>query len=260
MKLGFIGTGAISDAVIRGVLTSDYAVDEIIVSRRSEHISQKLAADFDRVRVEDDNQAIIDQAEMIFLAVLPQLSKEILSGLRMPNDKKVVSLIATIPIADMKAWLHTDARFDRAIPLPPVEHHSCVTAVYPGSPDVMALFEKLGGAVAAKTIDAFDGYATGSALMGTYFTVLENAAQWMVAQGSDYADARRYLAALFAGLSENTAKSPDQGFADLYEGHITAGGLNEQVAQTFLREKGGAAIHTALDEVFARVKAASKGG
>jgi len=256
MKLGFIGTGAISDAVIRGLLTSDYRVDEIIVSRRSEHISAKLAADFDRVRVEDDNQAIIDQSDMIFLAVLPQIAGDVLSALRVPDDKQIVSLIATIPIPDLKVWLGTNAQCDRAIPLPPVEHHACVTAVYPGSPDVMALFEKLGGAVAPETIDAFDGYATGSALMATYFTVLESAAQWMVKQGSDYADARRYLAALFSGLAQNTDKSPDQSFADLYEGHVTAG-LNEQVAQTFIREKGTDALHTALDEVFARIKASA---
>ncbi|AXO13298.1 pyrroline-5-carboxylate reductase [Thalassospira indica] len=255
MKLGFIGTGAISDAVIRGLLTSDYAVDEIIVSRRSGHISAKLAADFDRVRVEDDNQAIIDQSDMIFLAVLPQIAGDVLSALRVPDDKQIVSLIATIPISDLKVWLGTNAQCDRAIPLPPVEHHACVTAVYPGSPGVMTLFEKLGGAVAAETIDAFDGYAAGSALMATYFTVLESAAQWMVKQGSDYADARRYLAALFSSLAQNTDKSPDQSFADLYAGHITAGGLNEQVAQTFIREKGADALHTALDEVFARIKA-----
>ena len=258
MKLGFIGTGAISDAVIRGLLTSDYPVTEVIVSRRSAQISETLAADFDNVRVEDGNQAIIDQADMIFLAVLPQLSEEILSKLQVPDDKKLVSLIATIPISDLKTWLKTNAQMDRAIPLPPVEHHRCVTAVYPGSSDVMALFEKLGGAVAAETIDAFDGYATGSALMATYFTVLDQSAKWMVAHGTDEGDARRYLAALFSGLAENTDKSPDQSFADLYKGQITAGGLNEQVAQTFLREKGGTAIHTALDEVFARIKAASK--
>jgi len=257
MKLGFIGTGAISDAMIRGLLTTDYPIDHVIVSRRGDRFSAKLAADFANVQIEDNNQTIIDQADMIFLAVLPQIAKDVLSSLTVPKGKKVVSLIATIPIDDLKNWLNSDAQFDRAIPLPAVEHHACVTAVYPGSDDVMALFEKLGGAVAAKTIDAFDGYATGSALMATYFTMLESSAQWMVAHGSDYADARRYLAALFGGLSENTLKSPDQSFAALVDGHSTPGGLNEQVAKTFEREQGCVAIHTALDEVFARIKAAS---
>lgn len=257
MKLGFIGTGAISDAVIRGLLTSDYPVSGVIVSRRGEQVSQKLAADFDLVRVEDDNQAIIDAADMVFLAVRPQIARDVLTGLSVPAGKKVVSLIATIPISDLQSWLGSDARFDRAIPLPAVEHHACVTAVYPGSPDVLALFEKLGGAVAAETIDAFDAYATGSALMGTYFTILETAAQWMVDQGSDYDGARRYLTSLFSGLAENTVKSADQSFAELVDGHSTPGGLNEQVAKTFRQENGCTAIRTALDGVLARVKAAS---
>ncbi|RCK49347.1 pyrroline-5-carboxylate reductase [Thalassospira profundimaris] len=260
MKLGFIGTGAISDALIRGLLSSDYTVTEIIVSHRSAAVSRKLADDFDIVRVLEDNQAIIDQSDLIFLAVLPQIARDVLEKLHVPDDKKLVSLIATIPIDDIKIWLGTDAQIDRAIPLPSVEHHACVTAVYPGSPDVIELFEKLGGAVAAKTIDAFDGYAAGSALMATYFTVLESAADWMVGQGSDDADARRYLAALFAGLAENTTRSPDQSFAQLVDGHSTPGGLNEQVARAFVRENGTSAIHAALDEVFARIKAASKSG
>lgn len=257
MKLGFIGTGVISDAVIRGLLSTDYSVSEIIVSRRGREFSQKLAAEFDRVSVEDDNQAIMDAADMVFLAVRPQIAEKVLSGLKAPGSTQIVSLIATIPIATLQGWISGGTSFDRAIPLPSVAHCNCVTAVYPGAPDVVALFDMLGGAVAADTIDAFDGYAAGSALMATYFEILENAAQWMVVQGSDYADARRYLDALFAGLADNTLKSPDQSFAALVEGHSTPGGLNEQVAQTFLHEKGGAALHSALDDVFARIKAAS---
>ncbi|RCK32283.1 hypothetical protein TH19_19510 [Thalassospira profundimaris] len=260
MKLGFIGTGAISDAMIRGLVSSDFPVSDVIVSRRGERVSSRLAADFDQVQVLDDNQAIIDQSDMIFLAVLPQIAREVLEPLHVPDGKTIVSLIATIPIDDLKSWLDTNAQTDRAIPLPSVEHHACVTAIYPGSDDVMALFGALGGAVAAKTVDAFDGYAAGSALMATYFTVLESAADWMVKQGSSDADARRYLAALFAGLAENTTKSPDQSFAQLVDGHSTPGGLNEQVAKAFVRENGTSAIHTALDEVFARIKSASKSG
>lgn len=260
MKLGFIGTGAISDAVIRGLASSAYPVSEFIVSRRSDAISRKLAADFENVRICDDNQAIIDQSDLIFLAVLPQIAREVLTPLHVPEGKRIISLIATLPIDDLKSWLGTKAQCDRAIPLPSVAHHACVTAIYPGSEDVMALFDVLGGAVAAKNIDAFDGYAAGSALMATYFTVLESAADWMVKQGSEGADARRYLAALFAGLAQNTAKAPDQSFAQLVAGHSTPGGLNEQVARAFVRENGTSALHTALDEVFARIKAASKSG
>lgn len=257
MKLGFIGTGVISDAVIRGLLSTDYSVSEIIVSTRGRAFSQKLTDDFEIVRAEDDNQAIMDSADMVFLAIRPQDAEKVLTGLKAGPDTQIVSLIATIPIETLQGWISGGASFDRAIPLPSVAHCNCVTAVYPGSDNVIALFDKLGGAVAADTIDAFDGYAAGSALMATYFEILENAAQWMVAQGSDYADARRYLAALFSGLSDNTLKSPDQSFAELVYGHATPGGLNEQVAQTFIREKGGEAIHTALDDVFARIKAAS---
>ena len=79
MKLGFIGTGVISDAMIRGLLSTGDAVSEIIVSRRGREFSQKLATEFDTVRVEDDNQAIMDAADIVFLAVRPQIAEQVLS-------------------------------------------------------------------------------------------------------------------------------------------------------------------------------------
>ena len=40
MKLGFIGTGAISDAVVRGLASSDYPVSEFIVSQSSDKLDE----------------------------------------------------------------------------------------------------------------------------------------------------------------------------------------------------------------------------
>ena len=72
MRLGFIGTGVITEAIITGVVKSEYPVSDIFVSLRNREVSKRLAMMSSKVKVLDDNQAIIDQSDMIFLAVLPQ--------------------------------------------------------------------------------------------------------------------------------------------------------------------------------------------
>ena len=59
-KIGFIGTGAITDAMVRGLLAEPAAVRHVMVSMRSADISARLAADFPAVIVAGDNQSIVD--------------------------------------------------------------------------------------------------------------------------------------------------------------------------------------------------------
>ncbi len=50
MKLGFIGTGVITEAIVTGLLSSDYPFDGIILSQRNTEISARLAAADDRLQ------------------------------------------------------------------------------------------------------------------------------------------------------------------------------------------------------------------
>lgn len=66
MKLGFIGTGTITNAIIQGILSSDYPVDRIFLSRRSTHVSRELGLAHKEVRILDRNENIIDASDLIF--------------------------------------------------------------------------------------------------------------------------------------------------------------------------------------------------
>jgi pyrroline-5-carboxylate reductase len=70
-KIGFIGTGAITDAMVRGLLAKPAAVPHVMASKRSSDVSARLAADFPRVLVSGDNQAIVDGCDTVVFAVRP---------------------------------------------------------------------------------------------------------------------------------------------------------------------------------------------
>ena len=71
MKIGFIGTGAIAEAVIVGLVEHGSFTDPVVVSARSRSRADKLSARFTNVTVEPENQDIVDAVDVLFIAVLP---------------------------------------------------------------------------------------------------------------------------------------------------------------------------------------------
>jgi pyrroline-5-carboxylate reductase len=252
--LGFIGTGTISAAILRGLKTSPLAGWPALLSPRNTELASALAASLPGVTVASDNQAVIDGATMVILAVRPQVAEAVLRPLRIRVDQTVISLIAGLPIDTIKSWTGAD-RVCRAVPLPFVQQRSDVTPVFPPDPEVLALFNALGRALPVEDLATFEIYSASSALMGTYFGILETAEDWAVAQGLAPADARAYFSGLFSNLGEvlRNSQSP---LHDLRIAHSTQGGLNEQVFARFSQAGGGAALGDALSSVLARVRAA----
>ena len=81
MNLGFLGAGAITDAVVQGMHAAGNEGHEIHLSPRSEARSRALAARYERVVREDSNAAVVAKSDIVFLAVRPQQMPELV-GLR----------------------------------------------------------------------------------------------------------------------------------------------------------------------------------
>jgi pyrroline-5-carboxylate reductase len=93
-EIGFIGTRAITAAMVRGLLAEPAAVPQVMVSQRSWDISAKPAADFPVMLVSGDNQAIVDYCETVVLAIGPQIAEDVIRPLRFRDGQKVISVVA----------------------------------------------------------------------------------------------------------------------------------------------------------------------
>ncbi|QAB00926.1 MULTISPECIES: NAD(P)-binding domain-containing protein [Agrobacterium tumefaciens complex] len=202
MNIGFIGAGAITEAIVTGLLRTSHASDTILVSARNAEIAARLATMSSNVKIVDDNQKIVEQSEVALLAVRPQIARSVLRPLQFPRTLKVISLIATVPAVTVQGWIGDHIRVVRAIPLPSVADLVGVTAIYPRDQVVEDLFRSLGKVVTAESLQEFDGYAATSALMGTYFGLLETSAIWMTERGASYERAQNYLTSLFLVLQQ----------------------------------------------------------
>lgn len=255
MTPGFIGTGIITEAIVTGALRAHDAISKIIISPRNTGIAARLAQASPLVKIASDNQSVVDEADIVFLAIRPQIAEEVIRSLKFSDDQRIVSLVATIQIETLASWIDADVSITRAIPLPFVADLQGVTAIYPPSREVAAFFAPMGAVLEAQTLEEFDLFGVASALMGSYFGILETTARWFERHGMLYDSARAYLGPLFLSLSQAAVQEPEVPFMSLRSAFSTQGGLNEQMFEVFDRSGGTAALTQALDRVLARVRA-----
>jgi pyrroline-5-carboxylate reductase len=253
-RLGFIGTGSITAAMVRGLKGSPLSDRQILLSPRNADLAAELAAGFPGVTVAADNQSVIDGSDMVILAVRPQIAEGVLRPLRFRDGQQVVSLIAGESVAVIRDWTGA-VQVTRAIPLPFVERQADATPVHPPTPEVMALFDALGQALAVPDAVAFDLYGAIGAEMALYFGIVETAVGWAVAQGLPEADARAFLGSLFGNLGD-VLRHDSRPLDTLRLAHSTAGGLNEQVFREFAANGGTQALTEALSSVLRRIRGA----
>lgn len=254
MRIGFVGTGAITEAMVTGIVGSGLEVAEIVISPRNAEIAARLASRFPAVRIAADNQEVVDAGDVLFLAVRPQVAEEVITALSFREGQTIVSVIAATDRSKLLTWIGEDVQLTQAIPLPFVADRQGVTAIFPPNAEIAAIFDALGSAVECETKDEYDLLAVASALMGTYFGILDRAAGWLAEKGMAKAKARAYLAPLFASLAQRAAKADQTALDALRREFSTPGGLNEQVFEDFDRGGGSRVLTDALERVLARVK------
>ena len=102
MKLGFIGTGEITKAVVIGILGSKLRVKKIYLSERNKKISSFLRKKNKKIQIEKNNQVLIDKSDWVFLAVTPKVGNQIIGKLNFKKKQVIVSFISTIQLPRLK--------------------------------------------------------------------------------------------------------------------------------------------------------------
>ncbi len=251
-KIGFIGTGDITEAIVTGLATCQEVPAEVWLSPRSTHIAGRLAQAYPMVRVAADNQEVVDRCDLVCLAVRPQVAEDVLQSIRFSARHHVISFIATFRLDRLQRLVAPARTIVRAAPLPTAAEHLCNTLLFPADPVARALFMPLGGALEIGNEEAFDVLFSATATMGSYFALLHNQAQWLEKHGLSYGEAREYLAGLYFGLA-SIARKTETGFAELSKEFTTTGGLNQQVLDTLNAHRVFNAFDHAFDQVLQRI-------
>lgn len=258
MRLGFVGTGAITTAIVTGLNTAGTGSDTILVSPRNAETAAALAAKFPSVTAAASNQAVLDGSDVVMLAVRPQIASEVLSELTFRADHHVISLMAIMPLEQVRAMVDPAQTVTRAVPLPLVADRCGPTPIFPPDQVAASIFNRLGTAIEATSADQFSTFSAATATMAPYFTFAEEIAAWLTRHGVPADDARRYVGTVFQGLGNIAATTQEHSLAALAGEFATRGGINEQVV-AHMKDRGAFdALSEGLDAVLERMKAAAR--
>ena len=230
MRIGFLGTGTITSAMVSGLCAAE-AGYEIRVSPRNAEKAGELARRFPLVTVAEGNQELVDWSETVVIAVRPQVAEAVLRELRFREEQSAISVISGFNVERLRRLIAPVTRVTRAVPLPSAAKRRCPTGIYPKDAAAEEMFGKLGAAFAAETEEAFDAFCVATATMATYFAFADEASRWLVRHGIAEKQARDYMARICSGLSMTAMEEPGKGFGELAVEHATKGGTNEQVVK-----------------------------
>ena len=249
-RLAFIGGGNMAAALISGLTKRGLQPKRMVVADPSQDQLQRLVRDY-AVETAADNAAAVQGAEVVVLAVKPQLMRGVAIGLAphlATSRPLVVSVAAGIPHASLARWFGPHVPVIRTMPNRPALNGFGATGLY--APESVgaayrALAENLMGAVSATvwvehesqmdTVTAVSG--SGPAYFFLFMEALEAAAH---ERGLPSDVAHRLTLETAFGAAQMARQSADS-LATLRE-QVTSKGGTTQAALEVLNSAGLRAI------------------
>lgn len=254
MNLGFIGIGKIASAVIHGLCTSTIENISIYLSPRNAENARNLEKKYPNVKRLNNNQEVLDQSDIIFIALTPGIVKNVLNELAFNSRHNVISFVALLKFADLSTLVHPATNIGRAIPLPPVINHNCPLPVFKASDQVVEIFSHIGQPLIVADEDQLHTIWTLSGLITPFYELLGELSKWTIQHGVEELIANQYIADMFQSLTYMSQQKQPIDFAELAKHAATPNGMNEQAGKE-IREKGGHEIYTAVaDKLLTRFK------
>jgi pyrroline-5-carboxylate reductase len=257
MRIGFIGTGRIAEAVVTGLCTSPAPPEEVLLSPRNTAIAEALATRFPAVRVAADNAAVVAGSEVVALSLRPAMAEAVLRPLSFRPGQRVLSLMALVPLARVKT-LVDPAEAVRLLPLPTAARRQGPVVLYPAERWAQELLAPLGELIHPEAEAELEALWSATALIAPQFELLLTVADWLGGRGIPSARADLYVQSMFAAITAHAAAS-GASIAGLRAEAQTPGGLNEQALRTLEAAGVFTAFSRTLDQVAARLAAAHEG-
>lgn len=210
-KVGFLGAGNMGEAIIKGMLRTGLVPAASIGATdvrgdRLEEMAQRYG-----IRPAKSNAALVEESDLVILAVKPQIMSAVLKEIAGSVDrgKLLISVAAGVPVAALRSGLGRAARLIRVMPNTPALVLEGVTAIARADglePGDLEMAQELFGAVGRVVVldeDALDA-VTGLSGSGPAYVaiVIESLADGGVKMGLDRATAMTLAAQTVLGSAK----------------------------------------------------------
>jgi pyrroline-5-carboxylate reductase len=116
-KIGVIGAGKIGSAVLRGIIRAGLVHSEQVMASAPRATTRQALAKEIGIRLTPDNAEVCDFADIVMLAVKPQVVLSVLQavGKKFGKGKLLVSVAAGVPTSKIEVYLERGARVVRVM-------------------------------------------------------------------------------------------------------------------------------------------------
>lgn len=203
--LGFLGSGAITAAMVTGFCTrAPDAPYPIVVSDRREDARRKLEEAFpDQVMAAESFQECVDRSDWVVIAVLPEAGKEVMESLTFRPDHKVINVMFDKTVEEISAWMN--CKVDVMVHMIP----GTFLAFYPGpivlcppTPEAAEIFGHIGKTVSVESRWQAAVFGAITGCFAPVFAVLDRLIDWAASQGAPEDAATEYITSLFAAVTQ----------------------------------------------------------
>ena len=260
--IAFIGGGNMAQAIVFGLLKQAYPADKIIVCDPNEEKRDLFAQK--GVRTSTDNVAAVGQAEVVLLAVKPQVLAEVCSPLSAVDfsDKLLISIAAGISVARLIALLPTAQSAVRVMPNTPAlvgEGMAGLFAAKNTSENDRTLAQDLLSAV-GKTLwvaseEQMHAVTAASGSSPAYFfQFLEAMQQGLIDMGLSANNARELVQQAMLGSAKMVLENPQVDLSTLRQNVTSKGGTTAAALNVLDQHQFNDIVQQAMQACVARSK------
>lgn len=261
-KIGFIGSGNMAEALIRGITTSGlYPPEDILISDIREERLEFLAGKYG-VTVCHENSEAASRAEILVLSIKPQQMAEALESIKnsLDSDKLVISIAAGIRV-DKIASVLGDVAIVRVMPNTPALIGEGASALFankfakPILEKALVIFSSVGKAMVVEDEGLIDAVTAVSGSGPAYFFLLM---EEMIKAGTELGlptDVAKDLviqtakgAGLLALEADKNGETPE-----ILRKKVTSpNGTTEAAMKVFTESNYGPLVHAAIKKAYKR--------
>ena len=258
----FIGGGNMAQAIVFGLLKQDYPADKIIVCDPNEEKRDLFAQK--GVRTSTDNVAAVSQADVVLLAVKPQVLAEVCSPLSAVDfsDKLLISIAAGISVARLTAFLPTATSIVRVMPNTPALVGEGMAGLFAGqntsendrtfAQDLLSAVGKTLWVASEEHMHAVTA-ASGSS-PAYFFQFLEAMQQGLIDMGLSADNARELVQQAMLGSAKMVVENPQLDLSTLRQNVTSKGGTTAAALNVLNQHQFNDIVQQAMQACVARSK------
>lgn len=241
-KISFIGAGNMTKSIVEGLVSGGYEANAIMASNPSlgklEHLQKTL-----NIATTQNNDVAVDAADVVVLAVKPQLMEAVCSHFLQKvelGNKLVISIAAGINVARLSEMLGGHQLIVRVMPNTPSSLGYGMSGIYASS-EVDAvdaefaafMMGHVGETLVVHEEKHIDTVIAAAGSSPAYFFLIAQAMQdEAVAMGLSTADARKLVQQAMLGSAQMIKGNPDISLETLRTNVTSKGGTTAQAIET----------------------------